>query len=133
MNFKSYTRKSSAIKGIERAGLDPSVLTQHEGNWGYFLPEAVEEIQVFKTELPPENESLGNELFQILEDNVRPTGPRKLATPKLRRKMLRMTYNVLALNHKIAKRQNKPNNVVSMVRADIRALRTSASAALQFI
>ncbi len=38
--FKSYTRRSSAIVGAKRAGIDEAAVTQHEGKWGFFLPDA---------------------------------------------------------------------------------------------
>ena len=38
--FKSYTRKSSAIQGAKRAGLDADAVVQQDGQWGFHLPSA---------------------------------------------------------------------------------------------
>lgn len=104
MYFKSYTRKSSAVTGIERAGLDPAILAQHEGKWGYFLantddPKLLESATYIGEPEPPKSNVVAF-----------PPMPRGVPLPNLgdRRKVLRSVYRGL----KSIQRGNKdPRNL----------------------
>jgi hypothetical protein len=109
--FKSYSRKSSAIVGAERAGFDPSFVTQHEGKWGFFVVAPVVAIEptnvvTLKTHPRVKQPALGD-----------------------RRKVLRGVYRGLKSIQRENKKPDQPKFSVDFLRASAQRLRQSYRAA----
>lgn len=115
MYFKAYTRKSSAVEGIKRAGFDPEILAQHEGKWGFFLADT-------------DNPKLVASATYVDDPFVAPRVESAAfvdfsgVTKNNRRKMLRVVYRGMKSIQRANKQPGSPKFSVKFLRDSARRL-----------
>lgn len=65
--FKAYTRKSSAVAGAKRAGLDEAAVMQQEGVWGFHIPEHVAVAKLPRLNSSASSKAQGESTDRVVE------------------------------------------------------------------
>lgn len=112
MSFKSYTRKSSALIGADRAGVSRDCVVEVEGKWGFYEGGI---------ELPTADS------FEAEPEVTAPV----MKTVNDRRKVKRFLNQQLAAARKLGKVHDVKLVITSLIRRDLRRCRNHAFATTQ--